>query len=232
SPEEALIDNEDTDCWVKVPVIGFQAIAGETMYAFISGYLFPKISLFNPERWGSLKGQRLRHPGLEHCVLAMGPMKYSPWYIAKILESHVIQSNGACPGTDIHLKEYLQETFSEDFLEFYEGTLQPAPSTTTLFKEVFQKEKKNKLRLRCLGAIIKWRKLHARDLDNVLKINHQEYYMGGNYISLRVDQNPSSEGSDHHFRAILHHILQIIFYPNENKPLLLNYRNLLCQITF
>ncbi len=147
SPQEALIDHENMDCWVKIPVMDFQAITGETMYAFISGYLFPKISLFNPERWEGLKGRRLLHPGLEHCVLAMGPMKYSPWYIAKILESHIIQSNGVCPGTDIHLTEYLQETFSEGFLEFYEGTLQPIPSTSVLFKEVSQKERENKLRL-------------------------------------------------------------------------------------
>ncbi len=77
----------------------------------------------------------------------MGPMKYSPWYIAKILENHFIQSNGDCPGTNVNLKEYVQETFSEGFLKFYESTLQPVPSTSDLFQKVFKNERENKLRL-------------------------------------------------------------------------------------
>ncbi len=56
--------------------------------------------------------------------------------------------------------------------------------------------------------------------------------MGGNYISLRVDQNPSSEGTDHRFRAILHHLLQLTFYSEENKQLSLGHQNLICQICF
>ncbi len=178
SPEEAMVEQEGVDCWLKVTVIDFQAIAGETIYTFLSGYLFRKINLFNPERWEGLKNRKLHHPGLEQCVLAMGPLKFSPWYVAKILENHINQSNGNCPGTDVQLIKYLQETSLEDFLEFYESTLQPIPTTTKLFEKVFQQEKENRLRIRCLGAITKWRKLHARDQDNILKINHKEYYIG------------------------------------------------------
>ncbi len=106
-------------------MIDFQAVAGETMHASISSYLFPKIILFNPARWETLKNQKLCHPRLEHCTLAMGPLKNSPWYIAKVLENHFNQSNGVCPGTDIQLIDYSKEASLEDFLEFYESTLIP-----------------------------------------------------------------------------------------------------------
>ncbi|MCP3686547.1 MAG: hypothetical protein GY861_28245, partial [bacterium] len=219
SPEEVMIDPENVDCWQKVPVIDFQAKAGETMHAFISGYLFPKVNLFNPSRWDALKNQKLRHPGLEHCALAMGPFKNSPWYIAKVLENHSNQSNGVCPGNDAQLIDYLQETPLEGFLEFYGSTLIPVPATSKLFKEVFKQERENKLRIRCLGAVIKWRKLHARDQDNTLMINFESYYMGGYYVSLRVDQGPSSEGRDHRFRAVLHYFTAAVFTRKEDCPI-------------
>ncbi len=112
------------------------------MHAFISSYLFPKVNLFDPSKWDALKNKKLHHPGLEHCALAMGSLKNSPWYIAKILENHFNQSNGACPGTNPQLLTFLQETPFQDFLKFYESTLKPVPSTTHCLKMFSNKKEK------------------------------------------------------------------------------------------
>ncbi len=56
--------------------------------------------------------------------------------------------------------------------------------------------------------------------------------MGGDYVSLRVDQSPSLEGSDHCFRAILHHFTDAVFTQEENSPLSAEHWNLLCQVLF
>ncbi len=54
--------------------------------------------------------------------------------------------------------------------------------------------------------------------------------MGGDYVSLRVDQSPSSGGRDHHFRAVLHHFTAVVFTPEEHCPISHEHRNQLCQV--
>ncbi len=72
-------------------------------YTFLSSYLFPKVSIFDHSRWKNMRDQTIYDPGLEACALTMGPLKVSPWHLAKIFENHYIQSNGNCPGTNVDL---------------------------------------------------------------------------------------------------------------------------------
>ncbi len=47
SPEEVGISKNDPECWAEVPVMDFQAAVVHMTYAFLSGYLFPKVSNFD-----------------------------------------------------------------------------------------------------------------------------------------------------------------------------------------
>ncbi len=161
SPEEARISTDNASCWQKVPVLDFQSISAETMHAHIAGYLYPKASIFDHLRWDSLKDKKICNPGLESCALAMGPLKTSPWYIAKVLEDHYHQSQGYCPGTDSQLVALLQDTTFHNFLQFYKSTLVPLPVITEIWMKVFKSEEENRLRMKCLQAILQWKKLFA-----------------------------------------------------------------------
>ncbi len=64
--------------------------------------------------------------------------------------------------------------------------------------------------------------------DNRLTINSEIYQMGGDYASLKIDQDPSSEGKDHYFRAVLHQFTSVIFAEEANCSLSDDHRRLLC----
>ncbi|MCP3681510.1 MAG: hypothetical protein GY861_02375 [bacterium] len=122
TPEQAVINSEHAGFYLKVPIMDFQPIAGQTLLSFLAGYIVPKEDDFNAQK---LRDVNLDvphvniYPGLEPCFLALGTFENTPRRLAVILEDHYNQTKGTCPGTDPDLKAIMIAVEQKPYFEYY-----------------------------------------------------------------------------------------------------------------